>query len=284
MEITRITQENIEDYADLIPGDIAENIEREFYRGIAVRDDETKTANAAMIWEFEHLLDKEQDTRSRLSWLYHDGSEAGVRMFHAYEEDLRQESAVSSSVFLKKKDSAEKGLLKEQRFSFSEKESQDLVVTIADLKTLDIAKKTATPAYIKSLDKILVRSFRRGIMNCLLYAKRNLLEDLSSLTMTWFEQKVSCYVETDGKANGFLLVHKTVSGDLRVETLAGFGPDARKNLVYMIRYAICKADEIYPPQTKVILPRRDATAENLAAYFFPGKRGEDGLFGEREEC
>jgi len=101
--------------------------------------------------------------------------------------------------------------------------------------------------------------------------------------MSWFEQDVSSCVQTDGKATGFLLVHKTESDKLVVELLFAMEPDATINLLQMIRYSVNAAAEKYPPETEVILKRHDGNSKALINKLFPDKKGAEALAGEREE-
>ena len=112
------------------------------------------------------------------------------------------------------------------------------------------------------------RAFRRGILNCVVHSQRQLLDDLTTLPSSWFEPEVSCYVETDERMNGFLLVHRLPSGCLRVESMCAFGPDLKKDLMYMIRFAIRQAVRLYTEETRVILPGRDESTRKLIKYFF----------------
>ena len=93
---------------------------------------------------------------------------------------------------------------------------------------------------------------------------------------------MSCYTEMDEKAIGFLLVHETGSGALRIELLGASGPSAKNDLFHMIRFSILQASNLYSSSTRVLIPRRDDMARQLTAYFFPGKRGEICLCGTKE--
>lgn len=90
-------------------------------------------------------------------------------------------------------------------------------------------------------------------------------------------------MEADDRINGFLLVHKLPSGKLRVECMCAFGPDLKKDLVYLMRFAILHAARIYTEDTEVIIPRKDDSTRQLAGYFFPNVAGEQCICGERNE-
>ena len=68
-----------------------------------------------------------------------------------------------------------------------------------------------------------------------------------------------------------------------VDFLFALEPDARVNLIYMIRYAINMAVEKYPEDTRVVLRRHNEMTRALVEKLFPGKKGETVLAGERRE-
>ena len=61
MEIIELTEDNVEEYSEYLGPDKAENIGREYYRGIVVIN-EKKVPESAAIWELLHLEDEEKDT------------------------------------------------------------------------------------------------------------------------------------------------------------------------------------------------------------------------------
>ena len=278
----KITEENKQEYEALIPPDEAENIGRAFYKGLAARGDDSGELQGALIWELKHAEKDGVENEVHLSFVT--ATDTGRALFDGFKEAATEAKAVRSTVELPAGEGKEKrDLLSGEHFSFREKEAEELVVTIGDLASTKIAKKSALPPFVKPLGMLMQRTFRRGIMNCIFHAKRDLLEDLATLPLKWYEPAVSCYVETDGKPNAFLLVHKTASGNLRIEMLAGFGADIRTNLLYLIRFSAMKAVETYPPETRIILPRRDDAARQLVSKVFPKRMGKQVLFGVREE-
>ncbi len=284
METIWITEDNIEECEDMIPEEVAENIGRQFYNALVVRDDEDGALSAAMVWELQNTENQELENESRLSFIRVKDEDAGALLFSEYKESITESEVTKSTLVLTPEDGKKQSkLLKKQQFELRTEESRDLVVSLEELSELEIVRKRKIPSYIKPVGDLLPRSFRRGIMNCIFYVKRKLLEDLAYLPLSWYDADVSCYVETDEQPEGFLLVHKTATNDLRVEMLAGFGPDIKTALYHLIRHAIISASELYPPETKVILPRRDAVANQLASYFFPKGKGAQVLYGERGE-
>lgn len=278
-----ITQDNKDDFRELIPEDVAENLFRQQYRGIALGTDASDTS-AALIWEYKHLNDVTKPTVSRLSWLYARDLPSGNKVFTEYGTHLGEIPAQKSVFSLPDEEvSPVRDTLKKAGFSMEEQEGEELAVTVGMLKNLDIVKKTKSPSHIRPLGTLEPRLFRRGLMNCLFHTKRDKIDDLAALPTDWFEPEVSCYAETDSRVTGLLLVHRCSSGRLRVEFMSATGPDGSTDLLYMVRCSILKAASNYPDDTAVVLPRHDESSRKLAGYFFPEGRGEMCIYGERAE-
>ena len=166
-------------------------------------------------------------------------------------------------------------------FSVEAAEGQTITVTIADVEKLPMAKKKV-PDYIMAVSSLMVRSFRKGITNCMFHGcTGGLLPDVSFLPISWYEPEISCYVETDGKPNGFLLVHKNSEDVLEVQMLFAFGPDYVLNVAQMVAFAMSTAIAQYPPQTKILLRRHNKATAALTAKLFPGVKGEQVLRGKK---
>ncbi|MCR5654452.1 MAG: hypothetical protein K6G07_02285 [Lachnospiraceae bacterium] len=282
MEITEITEDNVEQFMEYIDPDACENIGRRFYRAVAVTDDDT--TEAAMIWELKHAEDEEVDTEGRLDWISVTDASAKKLLFEEYASRATEEE-VTKSYFKFTTDAA--GSLREtfegEGFETEDCEGDDIVVTIERLLELPMVKKTKTPPYIVELGTLKSRSFRSGVIDCMYHIHRELPEDLAALSLDWYEPDVSCYEESDGNIDGFLLVHRMTSGKLRVELLADWGPDEKKNLMYMVRFSILRAAELYPHDTEVVIHRHDSATFKLSAYLFPEAKGEESFSGQRQE-
>ena len=281
METIRITEDNLDDYEDLIDVDAAENIGREYYRGIAVHKDPYDPPEGVLVWEYKGLED-EKDTESEITWCHVKDQKSGKELFAAYTEEIREAEATKSFYELAESEDSVKKALSSAGFTAREQESRDIVVTVQELADHSIAKKKIPP-YITGIGELMVRQFRKGITNCVFHGRKGLLEDLEFLPMSWYDEDVSCCVQTDGKVNGFLLVNKTANGMLVVDFLFALEPDARINLIHMIRFSINAAAEKYPGDTKVVLRRHNDMTKALIEKLFPDKKGETVLAGERSE-
>ncbi|MCR5594682.1 MAG: hypothetical protein K6G12_02435 [Lachnospiraceae bacterium] len=282
MDIIVLNNENITEYEDYIAPDAAENLSREYYRGLVVCDDTEPLA--ALIWELIYYEDYDNDTEAKLIWIKVSDDAAYKDLLNEYSEMARRDGVVRTSFEFSDDELKEyKDLLADEGFKIKEQEGSDLMFTVGDLKLLRIAKLLKTPSYICNLGMLKNRSFRRGIVDCVYNIKRRLPEDIIRLPMEWFEPEISCYEESDGDSNGFLLIHKCPSGRLKIELLADWGPDAKKELVHMIAFTLKRAFEIYPDDTEIILHRFDEPSRKLAGYFFPQLKGNVGIFGTRTE-
>ena len=281
METIRITEDNIDEYEDVIDADAAENIGREYFRGIAIQKDEDSEPEATLIWEYKNL-EEDTDTEAEITWCSIKNQKIGKELFDAYTAEIEDCETARSFYELPCGEELLKKTISGAGFTAEEVESRDVIVTVGELATNPIVKRK-TPPYITGIGELMVRQFRKGITNCVFHGRRGLLEDLEFLPMSWYDEDVSCCVQTDGKVNGFLLVNKTANGDLVVDFLFALEPDARVNLVHMIRYAINAAVEKYPEDTKVILRRHNEMTRALIEKLFPGKTGETVLAGERRE-
>ncbi|MBR3306394.1 MAG: hypothetical protein IKI75_03945 [Lachnospiraceae bacterium] len=283
MGIVEIAEDSVEDFLGLMDVDAAENIGREFFRGIGVTGKDGE-AIAALIWELKHLEDDDRATESRIHFLASGGKEADKLMLAEYTR-LAQEDDVTRSYYEMCGERAETAakVLKSCGFSMRETEGQMVSMDLGGLSSHKVVSLGNVPDYIFSLDKLMVRQFHKGVTNCLFHSRRELLEDVDSLPMSWYESGVSCCCETDERINGFLLVHETPSGKLRAEMLTAHGPDYRENLMLMMRFSIRKALEKYPPETEVLVERHDDHVRALITYMAPGIKGMGAYCGERKE-
>ncbi len=281
MDIRKITDENIEEYADIFEPDAITDIKREFYRGIALHEAGNDSANAAIIWELKNT-EEDIDTEAELEYLYLGDASSGDKLFDAYKDEIAGDNVRKSYFEFENPEADVEKVTGKAGFDPKSKESRDIVVTVEELASLSFVKKQTVP-YITAISELMVRQYRKGITNCLFHGRKGLLEDLAFLPMSYFDQDVSSCVQTDGKANGFLLVHKTSKDELIVDLLFAMEPDAKINLIHMLRYSINAAAEKYPPDTKVYLRRHNEMTVNIIKKLFPNKQGTTVLAGERGE-
>ncbi|MCR5094885.1 MAG: hypothetical protein K6B72_13035 [Lachnospiraceae bacterium] len=279
MDPVKISEDNLEEYSELLPPDIAENMSRDFYRGVALGGSD---AGAAAVWELRDADGESADTTSEMKWLFQRDEESGQELLKSYRKAAAEEFVVRTFYEFPADAEGCRELLAAGGFSVEEKEGRDVVTTIGELNALAIAKGKV-PSHVQGVGELTIRQYRRGIMDCLFHGHKGMLQDLAKLPMNYFDQEVSSCVFLDDKVNGFLLVHEMPSGPVFVNYMCAFEPEMRTNLALMIRRSIQKAAEKYPAETAVILRRYNEATKKLVEKLFPGKKGEMVIAGERKE-
>ena len=121
METVRLSEENLPDYAEFIPEDIAEHISRIHYRGLIVAEDGRLLA--VLIWTLKNTRENAvAGVESQIVWfdVAEDSEEAVTMLFSGYDEMIAYDDVVRSSFILPARTSkTEKSILKEQGFTDS---------------------------------------------------------------------------------------------------------------------------------------------------------------------
>ncbi|MCR5402242.1 MAG: hypothetical protein K6E91_00270 [Butyrivibrio sp.] len=281
MDIKTIFEDNIKEYSDFVDTDVAENINRIYYRGIAGHGPDDNSILSLLIWELKNVED-EQDTESELKWLYTIDPSYISPLMKSYHDEALNDDVRSTFFESPPLEKEREDALSECDFSLQAAESKDINITVDECKKLSIARKDAPP-YIQSIAFLDNNEFYQGLMNILFKYDNPALEDLAYLSKTWFEQSVSCFTKTDDKVTGFLLVHACPSGILVPVLLFAVGADSRMNLVEMLRFSIKMAAEIYPGDTIIRIHRRNSIVSALSKKLFPDKKGEPVITGKRSE-
>lgn len=266
MEIRKITEETMDDYLQVLDRDEAENIGRKYYRSLALHAD--AHVQGAMIWKLVHEQNG-QKTMAQITCFYSEDQEAGTALLTEYEKEIAAEGVTGSCFQFSRDREAVWEVFEKAGFLLKEKKSRELIVTVGELSKLEGKGKPELPPNIVSINKLMLRQFQKGIMKCLFHGRAGALEDLDTLPVGWFEPKVSCCVQSNGKVNGFLLFHETPSGKLAVKLLFACKPATNQDLLGMIRFAIMQAQENYSPQTQVVIRSYDEATEAFARKLFP---------------
>lgn len=281
MDIKSIFEVNIKEYSDYIDDDVAENMGRLFFRGIAGHNPVDDSVLSMLIWELKSVDDDSQ-TRSELKWIYAIDPEYISPLLESYRSEALNENVKKSFFENMSLEKEKQKALRECSFSIEAGESKDINVTVGECRELTIAKKEA-PSYIQSISGLDDMELYQGVMNILFKYDNPALEDLAYLPKEWYEQNVSCYIKTDGKVTGFLLVHRCPSGILVPVLFFAVGADSRISLLEMMRFSIRRAAEKYPQDTIIRIHRRNKEVKALSGKLFPDKKGEPAVFGERTE-
>ena len=281
MEIIELSQDNIEEYTGFFGEDVAENIGRMYYRGLAVNDGE-KT-KAGLIWEYRNL-DSKAENESHIEFFKTADPETADTIFARYREMAAEEGIRRTFFVIPVKDSkVEKAALKKEGFPVRLTESDRIIVQLSELSAMPLMEKRKIPDGIKPLEEITVRKFRQGIERCVKAGRWGVCEDLTSLTIGWFEQQVSCCYEKDDKIAAMLLFHKLPSGMLSIQLMVCMDDDYGKILPGLMRKYVITCEELYPPDTLILLNRHDEASFNLSEKLLPRGFGIPVYAGSREE-
>ncbi len=277
MNIIELNEDNIKDYKDIIDNDAAENIGREFYRGVAAKAD-GDSPSGALIWEYKNMED-DVDTDAEIVYISSESKEVTQKLLAEFDELSSGEDVVRSFFEVWDiPDDVKEGFLGDG-FSVTSGESRDLIISVSDLSALAAKKKV--PPKVVGLDEIKEVQFMQGILNCLFHGKKGIVEDLQYIEKDWFDQDSSTAVITDGKVSGMFLIHRFPSGNLMPVLLTAVGPEANKDLLYMLCLSAKKAVEKYPGDTPVIIRRYNDPVRALSKKLFGDKTGKEAVKGDR---
>ncbi len=279
MEFVEISADNAEEFEGYIDEDLAEDLDRAFFKGIGAVDGGTPAG--ALVYELINS-ESEEDTKSRIRLLAGRDDEVKKELLKQYSEAVSEDEVTES--FYEFSDEALAKDLSENGFSKEETESLDLVVTVADIKKLAaMFKNQKTPAYIQSISDTSVLQFRTFIKNCLFKGTKGIVEDLAYLPKTWYETEASACVITDDEVTGAMLLRKSPSGVLIPELYTAYGPDYQKNLALLLSACVLKVSELYPDDTKVVIRRHNDNVSKLTGKLFAGRKGDMVFCGTRAE-
>ncbi len=285
MRIIDLNEENISLFRDFLGEDLAENIERTFFRGIVV-ENEKEEALAGMMWELRSR-EAAEGLESHIIWIRAEDEEAGGELLLSYRERASKEGAVRSTaaVYTKKK-SLEIQLLKKYGFPMKLTEGDHITVPLSELSRMPAMKGKTSPDKVKPFSAVSYRSYTDFVSRLIRVGKTGLCEDIGYLSMSWFEPQVSCFCEEDGRVNGAILFHKAPSGCLEIKLLFVFGDDAKERgtqLSLMMKQAVAAMERYYPPETRVIVERHNEASLLLSEKLFPRGFGRPVYVGERRE-
>ena len=280
MEITELTDDNAEEFEDLLDDTLLSDIGREYHGGLVAFDNAAKSISSALFWEIKNAEDSKETTVSEIVEFFSDDPTECDELLRVFDEKSIEAGAGESLFEFDKLDDICNRSLKKNGFKIKESESRDICVSVGDVARLALIKKK-TPDYIKSLSQITERQFKTGVMTSVMHGRYGLLDDLPFLPMSWFDTEVSSCVVTDDKINGLLLIHKAKPGVYMVELLFALQPDAVINLLAMIIFSINAAIKCKSSDDMIILRRHSESSEGLVKKLFPGKKGAVIIRGEK---
>lgn len=281
MNIIELSEDNIEVYTEYISEDIAENIERTFFHGFIVENDDEPVAG--IIWEIRNAINDE-DNFSNIVWLKIDDENAAEELFDQYKECLAEDDVVNSTYCLPAISSdKEKNALKNAGFTVNFTEGDTIKARLSEIYEIAYLKKVKPKDYIKPLSNLTQREFIAGVRRFTTIGQFGLCQDLPYLPKTYFENDVSCYLDVDGEVNGLLLFHKKPSGILEVVIMQVLGNEYAKDLLSMMCQTILAAKEKYDPRTEIAIDRHNYSTLALSEKLFPRGFGIPVYTGNRQE-
>ncbi|MCR5054847.1 MAG: hypothetical protein K6A69_08390 [Lachnospiraceae bacterium] len=277
-----ISEDNLEEFTEILGEDIIDDMNRDFFRGYGTRDD-AGNINGALIYEVKGLDDDDQDTVSRILFVKSDTAEGHADLHEIYQEEGVKDEDITKS-FYEFEDEEMAGSCEKVGFSKESKESEIVRLTLKDALEFDFVNKVKkVPDYIDTLDSLSVTQFRSAIKNCVFNGQNGILDDLSSLTMGWYDTAISSCTITDDEVNGLFLIRTTPSGIVIPVLLYASGADNVKNLALMIANSIKEAEKKYSPDTVIEVHRARKASAALIKKLMPGIKGKSAFFGERTE-
>ena len=275
MHISDLNKNNITEYHPLAISDEIENIERSCYSGYMAYE-ETASVGAIM-WN-----DREEgeETKDEISFFAADSEEAAKKLLRSHEAHADESGIGYSHIEMSDMSAFIRAALSGENYDLVETEGMDIIIKTSDLVKSRIGR-TKVPSYVVNIGSLQGMEFWNGLTYCLYNGRKGMLEDLDSLREDWFDPDLSCCVKTDKWVEGLLLIHRLASGTLMPVLFFCGGRDERKNLMYMMRYAMSAAIKKYPPATPVLFHRHNQSTKNIISYLFPKAKGEMVVRGEK---
>ncbi len=280
LEILEINEDIQNSCKELMLPDTSENLTRKNTRSLAAMNGEG-SAEGILVWR---LKEKAKGEGSEAELIDFKGLDKGVmeKLLNEYSDRTGGDGVDHS--FFERFDMApeERDVFLEAEFDLEEKEGRDIILDVSELQSMKIRKKKV-PDSIGNIGQLQDLQFMQGITNCVLHEKTGLMDDLAVMPRDWYDPTVSSFVRTDGRINGFFLIHRTPSGILMPVLLTAIGPDSRMDLLNMLCYSINAAINTCPEGTKILIRRHEEEVYALASYLLPGRKGETVWAGNRTE-
>lgn len=282
MQITGLTKENVYDYLDFLPVDIAECIGREFTCGFVCIKDGEDSPSAGIIWELKQG-DDELDIKSHILFMKAlDEESANVLMDEYTESALLAECGYSYYSLPNTLEGIEINALKKAGFFMEEKESSVISVPLSEIIKRLLKHGDDNFDNIKPLSRAEDRFFSSMIAELEFEGSHGICDDLSFLPREYFDNDVSCYYEDDEEVYAIVLVHEKPSGKIELDLLHSHDKDPN-TLIHIMKKTVLLAEAKYDPSTEFLIDRHDERSLSLCQILFPKKTGEMVYEGMRKE-
>lgn len=275
-----ITEDNARDFEPLIGEGLCLDMDREYFRGRGLNDEDNEDSFVgAMVFELKNV-ESESDTESEIRFISPD-PDLAEELLDEYDFDVSDEDIKLTRIETEEENLV--SVLEDLGFSVEKTESKQIIIGMDKLDTIPGINKIRLPKYIVSLGDITDLQYRTMIKTCYVKGHGGVLEDLPYLSKDRFETEISACSLSDGKVDGMLLVKREEEKLLQVVLFVAFGPESKKNLPMMMIHSARKVLETYPPDTKIIIRRRNESVFALTNKLFPDCHGKEVYVGEREE-
>ncbi len=270
--IISINADNIDDYADLMPDYIAENLIRIYHTGYALKRDNADRIEAMIATTVTGAGWDGDKKELIIEWTYSLDRESFKLLIEMVNEKLKK-TDISAMVAV---------------FPLSEEKArEDLVYagfenTIKESILIEIPRKVLAKQKafnrkpddrVTSIKELTVRQFRRGLTDLIFHGARGLLNDAEYLPMSWFDNDLSCCIMCGKKIKGMLLVKKIRSSNVVPLLFSALPPDQNKNLLKLMSFFAYKIITEYPDDTGVMICRYNDSIKALSNKLFPGIKG-----------
>ncbi len=287
MKALLINTENLCKYEAYIPEHSVENIGRKYYRAFAVCLEDEKPVGVC-IYKILYLEEVKISTQAFLETVFIDPGYRGKGYGRFLMEELKQrldKEGVTRTIFElpKKENDNIIGFFQKFGFDVEEAESDVIHVTMEDIIKSPAVRKNKNRYCIGEIELIPMRKVRSCIMNCIFSGRKDMEADLPNLPISWFHPELSAYTMKDDKVTALFLIHQKNTKVYEPVLLFALEPDARKDLLNMIRFTANKSLDICSPDMDVVINRRNSAIKNLTQGFFPGIDGDVVYKGQRKE-
>lgn len=279
--ITRITQDNIERFDDLLPDDLIEDIIVGKLQALgAIRSQGSELFGVgAIVFDIDSVGETEQDAQEvlRVSWLYvdEDWRERGIANSLVGELVcfMAETGTPAMTVDFYVDDDAELygNLFSEWHFLFAAGVTPELAFTLSDISEQSTFEKyedkaTSLMELADREEKLLVRDFLLGNEYQGYLNRETLPED-------YIETELSSYTGSKTRPDGLLLAHRYPSGKISIEYNGsrGVGDDRTEEMLGALAYTAALK---YDRSTEVVMNERYVEDGELLDELFRRQKGQ----------
>lgn len=270
MNIITLNKENITAYQSMLIPDVADNIGRADWYGIA-----EEQGRGTLVFRCNSVKGK-----GEMFFFTASDAKTADALLTEYEDRLCNAGITGSELELPLTlGSIEQEALDRKGYRLSTGESRILRTTVAYLAALPVAARGELPQTIGSTGALSIRQFQQAIRK---KQKADISEEVQIHSPAWFDQVLSCYVQIKGKICGCLLIHRMPSGAYHPELFRITEPASTNDLLNMIRYVIFRAQEQLSGDTPIVISRLSERTRALTDKLLPGLQGDTILAAVKE--